>query len=179
MTARSGVEYDGTDPRAGMPFSSRTASSGGMPSVDRKLATIGLADPLGHLAQRRAELLRAGHQRREEHRDDRVHAVVVHRGLQRGAEVLGRAVGADVDRLLVGQLQPLLEDGVGDQARRSPSSCRRSRPACPAGSGWWASSVPTSNICATVSTRITPAEANSARHRLLGHRDRGAGQPAA
>ena len=32
----------------------------------------------------------------------------------------------------------------------------------PAGSGWWASSVPTSNICATVSTRITPAEANSA-----------------
>ena len=32
----------------------------------------------------------------------------------------------------------------------------------PSGSGWWASSVPTSNICATVSTRITPAEANSA-----------------
>ena len=44
MTARSGVEYDGTDPRAGMPCSSRTASSGGMPSVDRKLATIGFSD---------------------------------------------------------------------------------------------------------------------------------------
>src|SRR3954468_21866959 len=32
----------------------------------------------------------------------------------------------------------------------------------PFGSGWWASTVATSNICATVSTRMTPAEANSA-----------------
>src|SRR3954467_6074515 len=32
----------------------------------------------------------------------------------------------------------------------------------PSGSGWWASRLPTSNICATVSTRMTPAEANRA-----------------
>ena len=163
ITARSGrrVGRDRAARRA-CRRSSRTASSGGMPSVDRKLATIGLAEPRGDVAQRRPELRRPGHERRQEDRDDRVDAVVVH-GLPAARRGSPRACRRRRCRPAPRRPAPAPPPG----RRRRPArpwrwSCRRSATRSPAGSGWWASSVPTSNSCATVSTRMTPAEANSA-----------------
>ena len=69
----------------------------------------------GDLPQRRPELLRAGHERREEDGDDGVHPVVVHRLLQGRAEVLGVPSAPMSTGSSRASSRPLVEDGVGDQ----------------------------------------------------------------
>ena len=136
-TARSGVENDGTEPRAGMPSSSRTASSAGMPSVDEERGDDRLGRAAGDLAQRRAELAASRPSAAARTRDDGVDAVVVD-GLaaaRRGTPP-GVPVDADVDRRVVGQPQPLLEHGVGDQhAQRGRVADDRHPVARPAAAG--------------------------------------------
>ncbi|CAB4907925.1 unannotated protein [freshwater metagenome] len=116
------------------------------------------------------------HQGRQVDRDDGVHALVVQRGLQRGPELLRRRGGADVDRSLVGQGQPLLQDGVGHQHadRRRVADDRHPAAGRQRLVGQQGAHVE------QLGQRLHadhPGRGEQRGDRLLGHRDAGAGQP--
>ena len=168
ITARSGVDRTGT-----------TTAGHAVVVQDRELRRDALGgqeaghDQLGRtrgdVEQRGPELLRPRHQRREEDRDDGVHPVVVHRFLQRRAEVVGGARAPMSTGSSFASSSPWSRTA---SAARQPMAVELPTIATrlPSGSGWWARRV-------RRRTSRPPSRPGSRRggeqrrDGLLGHRD--------
>ena len=175
IAACSGYRYDGM--RA--PGDRNTSGS---PRADMKHDSTGMRPSTSPIARTRCRATSASRlERRDEDHDQRVDARVAGDGPDRPAVILRGGRRDHVDRVRQGRRRgkeraEFRHHGVAqpreDETVR-PRTCRRRgspghrrwsrwRRGCPAGTGWSASSVATSNSSSSVSVRITPACRNSA-----------------